>query len=63
MSKREEKLKQKTPTKPVIIAKVGELGEEQLKQVSGGIVVTKLHDPSSTKLFDESVGGTPPAKP
>ena len=38
MSKREEKLKQKSPTKRVIIAKDGELGEEQLKQVSGGIV-------------------------
>ena len=63
MSKRDENLKQKSPTKPVIIAKDGELGEEQLKQVSGGIVITKVHDASSTKVFDESVGGTSPAKP
>jgi len=63
VSKREEKLKQKSPTKGVIIAKDGELGEEQLNQVSGGIVVTKVSDASSTKLFQESVGGTPPAKP
>jgi type VI protein secretion system component Hcp len=55
MSMHDEKLQQQSPAEPVSITKDGELGDEQLKEVSGGIVVTKRLDKATTKLFMDAV--------
>jgi hypothetical protein len=54
MSKHDDKLEQKSPAKPEICTKEGELCDEQLNEVSGGIVVTKQMDNASTKLWREA---------
>ena len=67
MSKHDEKLEQQSPAKLVSIEnsieKDGELSDEQLNEVSGGIVVTKRLDKASTKLFMDAVAeGSVPIK-
>jgi type VI protein secretion system component Hcp len=56
MSKHDDRLEEKSPAKPVSIAKDGELSDEQLNEVSGGSI-TRTIDKASPLFFQKCSTG------